>query len=103
MLLEPIMAVQIDTPDEYLGDVMGTINSRRGSIKAIEMNNGTQHIDAEVPLAEMFGYATTLRSCSQGRATFMMLPDHYAEVPKNVADKVIGKRRKQSKKKKKYT
>ena len=75
VLLEPIMAVQVDTPDEYLGDVMGTINSRRGSIKAIEMNNGTQHIDAEVPLAEMFGYATTLRSCSQGRATFMMLPE----------------------------
>ena len=97
VLLEPIMAVQVDTPDEYLGDVMGTINSRRGSIKAIEMNNGTQHIDAEVPLAEMFGYATTLRSCSQGRATFMMLPDHYAEVPKNVADKVIGERSKQSK------
>ena len=97
VLLEPIMAVQVDTPDEYLGDVMGTINSRRGSIKAIELNNGSQHIDAEVPLAEMFGYATTLRSCSQGRATFMMLPDHYAEVPKSVADKVIGERSKQSK------
>ena len=97
VLLEPIMAVQVDTPDEYLGDVMGTINSRRGSIKAIELNNGSQHIDAEVPLAEMFGYATTLRSCSQGRATFMMLPDHYAEVPKSVADKVIGERSKQNK------
>ena len=97
VLLEPIMAVQVDTPDEYLGDVMGTINSRRGSIKAIELNNGSQHIDAEVTLAEMFGYATTLRSCSQGRATFMMLPDHYAEVPKSVADKVIGERSKQSK------
>ena len=97
VLLEPIMAVQVDTPDEYLGDVMGTINSRRGSIKAIELNNGSQHIDAEVSLAEMFGYATTLRSCSQGRATFMMLPDHYAEVPKSVADKVIGERSKQSK------
>ena len=92
VLLEPIMAVQVDTPDEYLGDVMGTINSRRGSIKAIEMNNGTQHIDAEVPLAEMFGYATTLRSCSQGRATFMMLPDHYAEQTKQVKQTIYVKK-----------
>ncbi len=90
VLLEPIMTVGVETPDMYLGDVMGTITSRRGAIKSMNMHNGVQTIDSEVPLAEMFGYATTLRSCSQGRASFTMFPSHYAEVPKSVADEIIS-------------
>lgn len=93
-LLEPVMAVDVVTPDEYLGDVIGTINSRRGSIKSMEMRGGDQAIAAEVPLSEMFGYATVLRSTSQGRAGFSMQFSHYAEVPKSVAEKIIGERAK---------
>lgn len=93
-LLEPIMAVDVVTPDEYLGDVIGTINGRRGSIKSMEMRGGDQAISAEVPLSEMFGYATVLRSTSQGRAGFSMQFSHYAEVPKSVAEKIIGERAK---------
>ena len=92
VLLEPIMKVEIDVPDEYVGDVMSNLNSRRGSVRGMEMKNGVQAIDCDVPLSEMFGYATTLRSLTQGRATFTMLFDHYAEVPVSVAEKVTGRK-----------
>jgi elongation factor G len=90
ILLEPIMKVEINTPDDYLGDVMSNLNSRRGAIKGIEPRNGVQVVDSEVPLSEMFGYATSLRSITQGRANFTMLFDHYAPVPKSVSEKVVG-------------
>ena len=92
ILLEPIMKVEIDVPDEYVGDVMSNLNSRRGSVRGMEMKNGIQAIESDVPLSEMFGYATTLRSITQGRATFTMLFDHYAEVPQSIAEKVTGKK-----------
>lgn len=92
VLLEPIMKVEIDVPDEYVGDVMSNLNSRRGSVRGMEMKNGVQAIESDVPLSEMFGYATTLRSITQGRATFTMLFDHYAEVPASIAEKVTGKK-----------
>lgn len=92
ILLEPIMKVEIDVPDEYVGDVMSNLNSRRGSVRGMEMKNGVQAIESDVPLSEMFGYATTLRSVTQGRATFTMLFDHYAEVPQSIAEKVTGKK-----------
>ena len=95
-LLEPMMAVDVVTPEEYLGDVLGTINGRRGSIKTMEVRGGDQAIEADVPLSTMFGYATTLRSTSQGRAGFSMQFSHYAEVPKSVSEKIIGERNKQS-------
>lgn len=91
-LLEPIMKVEINTPDDYLGDVMSNLNSRRGAVKGIEPRIGIQVVDCNVPLSEMFGYATSLRSISQGRATFTMLFDHYATVPKSIAEKVSGKK-----------
>lgn len=94
VILEPMMAVEVETPDNYLGDVMGTINGRRGNIKNMELRHGIQMIECEIPLAEMFGYATALRSCTQGRGTFSMRFDHYTEVPKNVAEKIIGDRAK---------
>lgn len=94
VLLEPIMAVDVVTPEEYLGDVIGTINGRRGTIKSMEIRGGDQAISAEVPLSEMFGYATVLRSTSQGRAGFSMQFSHYAEVPKSVGEKIIGDRAK---------
>ncbi len=94
VLLEPIMAVDVVTPDEYLGDVIGTLNSRRGSIKSMEMRGGDQAVSADVPLSEMFGYATVLRGSTQGRAGFSMQFSHYAEVPKNVAEDIIAKRQK---------
>ena len=86
-LLEPIMKVEVNTPDDYLGDVMSNLNSRRGAVKGIEPRNGVQVVDCDVPLSEMFGYATNLRSTTQGRGTFTMLFDHYATVPKNIAEK----------------
>ena len=94
VLLEPIMAVEVTTPDQYLGDVLGTINGRRGSVKSMENRGGEQVIDAEIPLAEMFGYATTLRSSTQGRGDFSMQFDHYAEVPKSVSAKIVEARKK---------
>ena len=95
-LLEPMMAVDVVTPEEYLGDVLGTINGRRGSIKTMEVRAGAQAIEADVPLSEMFGYATALRSTSQGRASFSMQFAHYAEVPKSISEKIIGERNKQA-------
>jgi Translation elongation factors (GTPases) len=90
ILLEPIMNVEITTPEEYLGDCMSSINSRRGTIKGMELRNGAQLVDALVPLSEMFGYATSLRSITQGRANFTMMFSHYKEVPKSVAEKIVG-------------
>ena len=90
VLLEPIMKVEVETPDDYLGDVMGNITRRRGVLSGTDMRNGTQVIHAEIPLGEMFGYATDLRGLTQGRGTFSMEFSHYLEVPKNISDKVIG-------------
>lgn len=90
VLLEPIMAVEVHVPDDYLGDVMGNLNSRRGQIEGTELRGGAQVIRSLVPLSEMFGYATDLRSRTQGRGTFTMQFSHYNEVPKSIAEKVIG-------------
>lgn len=94
VLLEPIMKVIVEMPDEYLGDVMGNINRRRGVLNGTEINNGLQVIHAEVPLSEMFGYATDLRGLTQGRGTFNMEFSRYQEVPKNIAEKIVGERAK---------
>jgi len=91
VLLEPIMKVEVDIPEEYLGDIMGDINSRRGRIEGMDDRSGAKVIRAFVPLAEMFGYATTLRSRTQGRGNYSMYFDHYEEVPKNIADDIIKK------------
>ncbi len=92
-LLEPMMAVEVETPEEYMGDVMGDLNRRRGIIQGMEDLPGGKAIKAEVPLAEMFGYSTDLRSMSQGRATYSMEFKHYAEAPKNVAEAVINSKK----------
>ncbi len=94
VLLEPIMKVQIITPEDYFGDLMGNISGRRGTIIGTDDRNGAKVIDAEVPLSEMFGYATELRSRTQGRGQFTMQPDHYAEVPKSVSEKIVSSRAK---------
>jgi elongation factor G len=91
VLLEPIMKVEVVIPEEYLGDIMGDITSRRGRIEGMEARGNAQVVRAMVPLAEMFGYATSLRSNTQGRGTFSMVFDHYEEVPKNIADEIIKK------------
>jgi elongation factor G len=91
VLLEPIMSVEVVTPEEYMGDVIGDINSRRGKIQSMEKRGGAQVIKAMVPLAEMFGYATDLRSKTQGRATYTMQFDHYEEVPKNIMESIVAK------------
>ena len=93
-LLEPIMKVCVIVPDEYMGDVIGDLNARRGQIQGYEMRSGAQQIDAFVPLAEMFGYATDLRSKSQGRGQYTMEPSHYIEVPKSIAENIISARTK---------
>jgi len=93
ILLEPIMSVEIETPEDYMGDVMGDLSSRRGVIQGMEdMASGGKAIKAEVPLSEMFGYATTVRSLSQGRASYTMEFKHYAEAPRNVAEAVMNKK-----------
>lgn len=94
VLLEPIMNVEVDTPEDYMGDVMGDLNRRRGRILGMEKRGNTQTIKAEVPLAEMFGYATDLRSLTQGRATFVMTFARYEEVPRHIAEEVAGQRNK---------
>ena len=91
VLLEPIEKVEITTPDEYLGDVMGDVSSRRGKIDGMNPKDGIHILDAFIPLSEMFGYATDLRSKTQGRATYSMSFDHYAEVPASIRDEVINK------------
>jgi elongation factor G len=90
-ILEPIMKVEVVVPEEYMGDVMGDLNSRRGMIEGMESRAGAQVIKAHVPLAEMFGYATELRSRTQGRGTYVMQFSHYAEAPKNIAEGIIAK------------
>ncbi len=92
VLLEPMMKVEVVIPDQYLGDVVGDINSRRGRIESFEANMGDQTVHCFVPLSEMFGYATDLRSRTQGRGLFSMQFDHYEQVPANVAEKVVGKK-----------
>ena len=89
-LLEPMMKVEVTTPEEYMGDVIGDLNSRRGRIEGMELDNGAQHVRAFVPLSEMFGYATSLRSNTQGRANYSMQFDHYDPVPNSILEKVIG-------------
>ena len=91
ILLEPMMFVEVETPEEYMGDVMGDLSSRRGIVQGMEDNAGIKVIRCEVPLAEMFGYSTVVRSLSQGRATYSMEFKHYAEAPRNIADAVINK------------
>ena len=92
VLLEPIMKVEILTPEAYFGDLMGNVTARRGIIQGTEDRNGIKVIDAHIPLAEMFGYATDLRSRTQGRGNYTMQFSHYAEVPKSVAEKIMGKK-----------
>ncbi len=90
-LLEPVMAVEVVTPEEYMGDVMGDLNSRRGRVQSMEARSGAQVINAKVPLSEMFGYATDVRSLTQGRANYTMQFDNYEQAPRNVSDEVIAK------------
>ena len=94
VLLEPMMKVEVTTPEEYMGDVIGDINSRRGRMEGMELVAGAQIVTAYVPLAEMFGYATSLRSNTQGRATHSMIFDHYEEVPASIAEEVVGDKKK---------
>jgi len=89
-LLEPVMSVEVVTPDEYVGDVIGNLSGRRGRVEQLEPVGGSQSIRARVPLAEMFGYATDLRSMTQGRATFTMQFDRYEEVPATVAEALVA-------------
>jgi elongation factor G len=91
VLLEPIMAVEAVTPDEYLGDVIGDLNSRRGRVEGIDQRGNSQVIRAQVPLAEMFGYATDLRSRTQGRATYTMQFSSYQEVPESVSREIVAR------------
>jgi elongation factor G len=90
ILLEPIMRVEVTVPDDYMGDVIGDISSRRGRIEGTEDINGSKQIKAFVPLAEMFGYATSLRSRTQGRGSYAMYFAQYEPVPKNVQEKVLS-------------
>jgi elongation factor G len=92
IILEPMMSVEIETPEDYMGDVMGDLSSRRGIIQGMEDNSTGKIIRAEVPLAEMFGYSTTVRSLSQGRATYSMEFKHYTEAPRNVAEAIMNKK-----------
>ena len=94
VILEPIMKVEITVPEEYMGDVIGDVNSRRGKMEGMEARNGMQIIRAFIPLAEMFGYATDLRSKTQGRGTYAMEPSHYEEVPKSILETIVASRAK---------
>ena len=94
VLLEPIMKVEVTVPEEYMGDVIGDINSRRGRMEGMEARSGTQIIRGFIPLSEMFGYATDLRSKTQGRGTYSMEPSHYEEVPKSILDQIVTSRAK---------
>jgi len=96
VILEPIMKVSVTVPEEYLGDIMGDLSSRRGAIQGMEQIAGAQRINALVPLSEMFGYATDMRSRTQGRGQYTMEPSHYAEVPKSVSEQIISSRTKKS-------
>ena len=94
VLTEPIMRVNVTVPDEYMGFVIGDISSRRGQMEGSENINGAVQVRANVPLSEMFGYATDLRSGTQGRGQYVMEPSHYSEIPKNVAETIIASRTK---------
>ncbi len=96
VLMEPMMKVVVITPNEYVGDVIGDINSRRGNMKGMEDVNGATQIEAQIPLASMFGYATDLRSKTQGRAQYVMEPSHYTEVPKSISESIISDRAKKN-------
>ena len=96
VILEPIMKVEITVPEEYMGDVIGDVNSRRGRMEGMDGNDGMQEIHAFIPLSEMFGYATDLRSKTQGRGTYSMEPSHYEEVPKSVLEQIVASRGKKS-------
>ena len=96
VILEPIMKVVVVVPEQNMGDVIGDLNSRRGQIQGMEARNGVEEIRAQVPLSEMFGYATDLRSKTQGRGQYTMEPSHYTEVPKSVSEEIISKKAKQS-------
>ena len=91
VLLEPIEEVEVETPEQYMGDVMGNLSSRRGKIEGMEDRRDTKVIRAKVPLGEMFGYATDLRSQTQGRASYTMQFDSYEAVPKNIRDEIVAK------------
>jgi elongation factor G len=91
VLLEPMMAVEVVVPEEYMGEVIGDINSRRGKVMSMDSRGGAQIINAHVPLSSMFGYATDLRSATQGRATYTMVFDHYEQVPKAISEEIIAK------------
>jgi elongation factor G len=93
VILEPIMKVEVDTPDEHMGDVMGDLSSRRGRILGMESKGSSQLVKAEVPLAEMFGYATILRSMTKGRASYSMEFECYRETPRNVQDQLINSKK----------
>jgi len=95
VLKEPIMKVVVNVSEDYMGDVIGDLNSRRGVIQGMEAHSGTQEITAMVPLSEMFGYATDLRSRTQGRGQYVMEPSHYEEVPKNIQETIISNRAKE--------
>ena len=92
VLLEPIMKVEVTMPEEYMGDVIGDLNSRRGRVEGMEDIGGGKMVKAFVPLAEMFGYSTDLRSKTQGRASFTMQPDHYEKVPAGIAEEIKASR-----------
>ena len=94
VILEPIMKVAVVVPEEYMGDVIGDVSSRRGNVLGMEARNGAQQIDANVPLANMFGYATDLRSKTQGRGQYAMEPSHYIELPKSLQEELVAKRNK---------
>ena len=91
VLLEPIMSVEVTTPDEYMGDVIGDLNSRRGRVGGMDQRGNSQVVNAQVPLSEMFGYSTDLRSRTQGRATYSMHFEKYAEAPRNVSEEVVAR------------
>jgi elongation factor G len=91
VLLEPIMAVEVVTPEDYMGDVIGDLSSRRGKVEGMEQRGNAQVVRAQVPLAEMFGYATDLRSRTQGRATHTMQFDSYQQVPESIAQEIVAR------------
>jgi elongation factor G len=93
ILLEPVMEVEVVTPSDFLGDVIGDLSSRRGKVGGMTQRGDAQVVAADVPLAEMFGYSTTLRSMTQGRAVYSMQFDHYEEVPKNIAEAIVSKQK----------
>ncbi|MGM0533782.1 MAG: elongation factor G [Campylobacterota bacterium] len=92
VIMEPMMKVEVEVPEEFMGDVIGDVNKRRGQVNSMDDKAGNKEVNAYVPLSEMFGYSTDLRSMTQGRATYTMVFDHYAEVPKNIAEEIIEKR-----------